>query len=138
MHSVIAQLPAEVKAQARRRRARRVLTAVVMGTVVGAYTFGALAARVSDKNDVLPVSIEGLLLGAAFTLASLPVGWSILARVVIPMPTLLLYLSVFLGRSPPLPFAAALALALVHAVALTALSASLAERPSGSLLGSRR
>jgi hypothetical protein len=128
----------DIAAQARWRRVRRMLTALVMGAVVGAYTLGALATRVSDNDDLLPVWLEALVLGAAFAFAALPVNGAMLARALIPVPALLLYLSVFLGRSEPLPFAAAFVLALVHAIALTALSTALAERPHNALLGSRR
>ena len=114
------------------------LTALVLGTMVGAYTLGALATRVSDNDDLLPVPLEALVVGAAFAFSALPVGGAMLARALIPVPTLLLYLSVFLGRAEPLPFAAAFALALVHAIALTALSTALAERPQTVLLGGRR
>jgi hypothetical protein len=128
----------DVTAQARRRRVRRVLSAVALGVAIGAYTLGALASRVSDNDDVLPVPIEALMLGAAFAFSALPVGGAMVARALIPVPTLLLFLSVFLGRAEPLPFAAAFVLALVHAIALTALSTALAERPHNALLGSRR
>jgi len=114
------------------------LTALVLGGAVGAYTLGALATRVSDNDDLLPMPLEALVLGAAFAFSALPVGGAMLARALIPVPTLLLYLSVFLGRAEPLPFAASFVLALVHAIALTALSTALAERPQTALLGSRR
>ncbi len=130
--------PHDIATQARRRRLRRVLNAAVLGAVVAAYTLGALASRLGDNDDVLPVPLEALLLGAAFTFSALPVGGAILARALIPVPTLLLFLSVFLGRAEPLPFAAAFVLALVHAIALTALSTALAERPHNPLLGARR
>ena len=128
----------DIIAQARRRRLRRVLNAVVLGVAVAAYTLGALASRAGDNEDVLPVPLEAVLLGAAFTFSALPVGGAILARGLIPVPTLLLFLSVFLGRAEPLPFAPAFVLALVHAIALTALSTALAERPHNPLLGARR
>jgi hypothetical protein len=128
----------DIAAHARWRRVRRMLMAVVLGAVVGAYTLGALATRVSDNDDLLPVPLEALVLGAAFALGALPVNGAMLARALIPVPTLLLFLSVFLGRAEPLPFAAAFVLALVHAIALTALSTALAERPHNALLGSRR
>ena len=117
---------------------RRVLTALVLGAAVGAYTLGALASRTSDNDDLLPEALEALLLGAAFAFSALPVSGAMLARALIPVPTLLLYLSVFLGRAEPLPFAAAFVLAVVHAIALTALSTALAERPQTALLGGRR
>ena len=128
----------DIAAQARRRRVRRVLNAALLGVAVGAYALGALASRLGDNDDVLPVPLEALLLGAAFAFSALPVSGAILARGLIPVPTLLLFLSVFLGRAEPLPFAAAFVLALVHAIALTALSTALAERPHNPLLGSRR
>lgn len=129
----------DVMAQARRRRLKRVLIAVVLGTVVAAYTYGALDARViaEERNDLLPQWAEALLLGMAFAVASLPVGWSILGRILIPVPTLFLYLSVFVGKDPPLPFTAGFILALVYSAALTALSAYLGDRPDRRLFGSR-
>ncbi|HTZ80303.1 MAG TPA: hypothetical protein VMC10_20510 [Stellaceae bacterium] len=128
----------EAKARSRRRR-RRVVVAVVLGLVVAAYTYGALVERViaEDRNDLLPEWAEALLIGTAFAFASLPVGWSIVARAIIPIPTLFLYLTVFLGKNPPLPFSAAFVMALIYAGALTVLSDYLADRPDRSRLGSR-
>jgi hypothetical protein len=129
-----------VIALGRRRRFKRVLVPLLLGAIVAAYTYGALDARIiaEERNDLLPQWTEAVLLGAAFAGASLPVGWSILCRVLIPIPTLLLYVSVFLGKNPPLPFFAAFLLALVYAGALTALSAYLGDRPDRARLGSRR
>lgn len=130
----------QVIAQGRRRRLKRVLLPLLLGLIVAAYTYGALDARTiaEDRNDILPQGVEAVLLGTAFTVASLPVGWSILGRMLIPIPTLLLYLSVFLGKNPPLPFLAAFVLAFVYAGALTTLSAYLADRPDRPRLGSRQ
>lgn len=130
----------DVFAQARRRHLKRFVLAPVLGAVVAAYTFGALGERVNpqDWNDLLPQWLEACLLGAIFAVASLPVPGVVLARALIPIPTFLLYLTVLLGKNPPLPYAAAFPLAIVHAGALTVLSAYLAERPERSRLGSRR
>ena len=101
------------------------------------YTYGALAERVDDRNDLLPQWLEAMLLGLVFALASLPVASAILARAAIPLPTFLLYLTALIGKNPPLPFYAAFAVALAYAAALTALSAFLSLRPERSRLGSR-
>src|SRR5262249_43687869 len=105
-HDIYAPPPRRVQHQARRRRMLRVLTAVLLGCVVGAYTLGALNERVipEDENDLLPVTWEALILGAAFTLASLPTAWSIVGRVLIPVPAFYIFLTVLLGKDPPLPF----------------------------------
>jgi len=134
------QYSTQVLAQVRRRRLKRVLLPLLLGIIVAAYTYGALDARTiaEDRNDILPQGVEAVLLGTAFTVASLPVGWSILGRMLIPIPTLLLYLTVFLGKNPPLPFLAAFVLALVYAGALTTLSAYLGDRPDRPRLGSRQ
>ena len=139
-HTTSLHYPPDVLAQARRRRLKRVLIAVLLGAVVAAYTYGALDQRViaEDRNDLLPQWAEALLLGTAFAIASLPVGWSVLGRILIPVPTLFLYLSVFTGKEPPLPFTAGFVLALVYAAALTALSAYLGDRPERRLFGSRQ
>jgi peptidoglycan/LPS O-acetylase OafA/YrhL len=131
-------LSPEARARSRRRR-RRVVVAVVLGAVVAAYTYGALAERViaEDRNDLLPEWMEAVLLGAAVAAGSLPVAWSIVARAIIPIPTLILYLTVFLGKNPPLPFYAAFVMALIYAGALTVLADYLADRPDRSRLGSR-
>jgi energy-converting hydrogenase Eha subunit A len=117
----------------------RVLTALLLGGVVAAYTLGALGQRViaEDQNDLLPVPLEALLLGAAFAVGSLPVGWSILGRILLPVPIFFLYLTVLIGKSAPLPFYAAFAVAGVYSAALTALARHLADRPAHSMLGSR-
>lgn len=129
-----------VMAQGRRRRFRRVLVPLLLGAIVAAYTYGALDVRSipEERNDLLPQGLEAMLLGGVFAVASLPVAWSILGRILIPIPTFLLYLSVFLGKNPPLPFFAAFVLALVYAGALTTLSAYLGDRPDRPRLGSRR
>lgn len=130
----------DVIARARRRRLNRVLTAVLLGGVVAAYTLGALGERViaEDENDLLPVPLEALLLGAAFAVGSLPVAWSVIGRIMLPVPSFLLYLTVLIGKNPPLPFYAAFALAGIYSAALTALARHLADRPTRSMLGSRR
>jgi hypothetical protein len=128
----------DILARARWRRLKRVWLAVVLGLVVAAYTYGALAERVDDRNDLLPQWLEAALLGLVFALASLPVASAILARAAIPLPTFLLYLTALIGKNPPLPFYAAFAVALAYAAALTALSAFLSLRPERSRLGSRR
>jgi hypothetical protein len=129
----------DVLARARRRRVNRVLTALLLGGVVTAYTLGALSQRViaEDQNDLLPVPLEALLLGAAFAVGSLRVGWSILGRILLPVPAFFLYLTVLIGKSAPLPFYAAFALAGIYSTALTALARHLADRPAHSMLGSR-
>jgi drug/metabolite transporter (DMT)-like permease len=132
------QFSADVMAQARRRRLKRVVVAIVLGIVVAAYTYGALEQRATDRDDLLPQWSEALLLGGAFAVASMPVGWAILGRALIPIPTLFLYLSVFLGKDPPLPFAAGFVLALIYCGALTTLTAFLGDRPDRPRLGLRR
>jgi hypothetical protein len=84
------------------------------------------------------VPLEALLLGAAFAVGSLPVAWSVIGRIMLPVPSFLLYLTVLIGKNPPLPFYAAFALAGVYSAALTALARHLADRPTRSMLGSRR
>ena len=112
----------------------------MLGAVVAAYTYGALAERViaEDWNDLLPQWLEAIVLGTVFAVASLPIAGAIVARAIIPVPTVLLYLTVMLGKSPPLPYYAALPLAIIYAGALTVLSAYLAKRPERPRLGSRR
>jgi len=129
---------ADIVAQARRRRMRRVWLVVMLGIVVAGYTYGALAERVEDRNDLLPQWLEAVLLGTVFALASLPSGSAVLARIFIPVPTFLLYITVLTGKDPPLPYYAAFPVALAYAAALTVLSAYLAEVPDRSRLGSRR
>lgn len=128
----------EVLSKARRRRMMRVMTAVLLGSIVGAYTLGALNERVipEDENDLLPVPWEALIIGAAFTLASLPTAWSIVGRVLIPVPAFYIFLTVLLGKDPPLPFYVAFVVAGLYSAALTALSRDLAERPTRPKLGS--
>jgi hypothetical protein len=128
----------EVLSQARRRRLIRFMTAVLLGSIVGAYTLGALNERVipEDENDLLPVPWEALIIGAAFTLASLPTAWSIVGRVLIPVPAFYIFLTVLLGKDPPLPFYVAFVVAGLYSAALTALSRDLAERPTRPKLGS--
>lgn len=134
------QYSRDIRAQARRRRLARVTLAASLGTVVAAYTYGALGQRVdpAEWNDLLPQWLEAAALGVIFAVASLPIAGAIIARAVVPVPTFVLYLTVLLGKNPPLPYAAAFVMALLHAAALTALSTYLAQRPERSKLGSRR
>ena len=134
------QYSRDIRAQARRRRLGRVVLAASLGTVVAAYTYGALGERVdpAEWNDLLPQWLEAAALGAIFAVASLPFAGAIIARAVVPVPTFVLYLTVLLGKNPPLPYAAAFPMALLYAGALTALSTYLAQRPERSKLGSRR
>ena len=124
----------------RRRRIRRVMLAVLLGLVVWGFTLGALEQRVvaEDQKDLLPVPVEALLLGIAFVAGSLPAAWSVIGRVLLPVPSFFLFLTVFLGKNPPLPFYAAFAMSGVYAAALAALARYLADRPRRALLGSRR
>jgi hypothetical protein len=65
------------------------------------------------------------------------VAWSIVGRILLPVPTFLLYLTVLIGKSAPLPFYAAFVVAGVYSGTLIVLSRHLADRPEHSLLGSR-
>ncbi|HWG79336.1 MAG TPA: hypothetical protein VN681_06150 [Stellaceae bacterium] len=129
----------DIRRQARRRRLGRVVLAAALGIVVAGYTYGALGERVdpAEWNDLLPQWLEAAALGAIFAVASLPIAGAIIARAVVPVPTFVLYLTVLLGKSPPVPYAAAFVMALLYAGALTALSTYLAQRPERSKLGSR-
>jgi hypothetical protein len=130
---------ADIRARARWRRFNRVMLAVLLGCIVFAYTLGALNMRVipEDENDVLPMPVEALVLALAFTVGSLPVPWSIIGRVIIPVPTFFLYLTVFLGKDPPLPFYVGFVISGLYSAVLMALSRHLADRPMRQLLGSR-
>jgi Na+-transporting NADH:ubiquinone oxidoreductase subunit NqrB len=129
----------DILVEARRRRLNRVLSAVLLGCVLAAYTLGALGQRVitEDQNDLLPAPLEALLLGAAFAVGSLPVAWSIIGRILLPMPTFFLYFTVLIGKEAPLPFYAAFSMAVVYSAALTALARQLADHPTRPALGSR-
>jgi hypothetical protein len=122
------------------RRFRRIMLAVLLGLVVWGFTLGGLEQRVvaQDQNDLLPVPVEAVLLGAAFVAGSLPAAWSVIGRVLLPVPSFFLFLTIFLGKNPPLPFYAAFALSGIYAAGLTALARYLADRPGRALLGSRR
>ena len=121
-----------------RLRLRIAVFPLLFGAAVAAFTYGALSQRVTDRADLLPQHWEALILGVAFALASFARPWAIVARALIPVPTFLLYLSVFLGKAPPLPFGGAFAAAGCYALCLTALSAYFAERPRLVKLRARR
>lgn len=129
----------DVLVDARRRRLNRVLSAMVLGCVLAAFTLGALGQRViaEDQNDLMPVPAEALLLGAFFAVGSLPVAWSIIGRIMLPVPTFFLYFTVLIGKGSPLPYYAAFAVAGIYSAVLTALARHLADRPARPVLGSR-
>jgi hypothetical protein len=131
--------PRDVIAGARRRRRKRILTALLFGVIVWGFTLGALGERAPEevRRELLPPDIAALALGVAAAIGSLPVAWSVIGRIIIPVPTFFLYLTIFVEKEPPLPFYAAFALALCYAAALTGLSRYLADRPGRSVLGSR-
>jgi hypothetical protein len=81
--------------------------------------------------------LAALALGIALTIGSLPVAWSIVGAIALPMPTLFVFLAVFLERQPPLPLYAAFALSLCYAAAVTVLARTLSDRPGRFLLGMR-
>jgi hypothetical protein len=107
------------------------LFAAVAGCGVAAYTFGALNERVTDLDDLLPTSLEAVIVGLAFAVASAPMGLAIVGRVVLFIPTFFLYLTVFLGKPAPLPFFAAFIMAGLYALVLAALSSYFSERARG-------
>jgi hypothetical protein len=129
----------DVRIEGRRRRLKRVLTAVLFGCVLAAFTLGALEQRViaEDQTDVLPVPVEAALLGAFFAVGSLPVAWSIIGRIMLPVPTFFLYLTVLVDKSPPLPYYAAFTVAAIYSGVLTTLARQFADRPLRPVLGSR-
>ena len=104
--------------------------AFLFGVGVAAFSLGALNQRITDRDDLLAEHFEAILLGLAFALASVPRGWAIFARAALPVPIFFVYLSVFLGRNPPLPFYAAFAMAGCYSLFFTALAAHFSERPS--------
>jgi hypothetical protein len=128
-----------VTARARRRRLKRVLTALLLGVVVSAYTLGALDTRTAAEvqNDPIPPGVAAAVLGIAFLIGSLPVAWSFVGRIILPVPTFFVFLTIFIEKEPPLPFYAAFALSICYAAALTVLSRHLADRPGRPMLGTR-
>jgi hypothetical protein len=134
----VSALGDERQERPRRRRWRGLLFPLLFGFAVAAFTYGALSQRVGDEQDLLPPPLEAALLGAAFALASLPRGWALAARAFLFLPTFFLYLSVFLGKDPPLSSGGAFAAAASYAFLFAALSSYFAERPRVIRLRSRR
>jgi hypothetical protein len=129
------------KATIRAHRVRRLKDAVfplISGAAVAAFTYGALGQRVYDRDDLLSDPIEAALLGLAFALGAFPRRWAVAARALIFIPTFFLYLSVFIGKVPPLPFGGAFAGAGFYAFFFTALAAYFSERPRLLRLKSHR
>ena len=129
------------KTMRRARRWRRLRDAafpLLSGTAVAAFTFGALSERIADRNDLLSDPVEAALLGFAFALGAFPRRWAVFARAFILVPTFFLYLSVFLGKTQPLPFGGAFATAGFYALFFTVLSAYFSDRPRVLKLRSQR
>jgi len=135
----VPQRPRDIVLGARRRHRKRIGRAVLLGLAVSAFTLGALGERAPEwaADDPLPAGLVAALLGIAFTIGSLPVGWSIVGAIVLPVPAAFVFLTVFLERQPPLPFYAAFTLSLGYAAVLTVLARTLSERPGRFLLGTR-
>jgi hypothetical protein len=134
-------MPSLAKATLRARRFRRLKDAVfplISGVAVAAFSYGALGQRISDRDDLLSDPLEAALLGLAFALGAFPRRWAVAARALIFIPTFFLYLSVFLGKAPPLPYGGAFAAAGFYAFFFTALSAYFSERPRLLRLKSHR
>jgi hypothetical protein len=129
------------KTTRRARRWRRLKDAgfpLLSGIAIAAFTFGALSERIADRDDLLSDPLEAALLGIAFALGAFPRRWAVFARALIFVPTFFLYLSVFLGKTQPLPFGGAFAGAGFYAFFFTALSAYFSERPRLLRLRSQR
>jgi hypothetical protein len=130
---------AKTTRRARRwRRLRDALFPLLSGTAVAAFSYGALSERIADRNDLLSDPLEAGLLGFAFALGAFPRRWAVFARALILVPTFFLYLSVFLGKTEPLPFGSAFASAGFYALFFTVLSAYFSERPRSLKLRSPR
>src|SRR5258707_6734403 len=98
------------------------------GIGVAAFTLGGLSQRGVDANDLLPNNVEAIILGLIFTLSSIPRGWSIVVRAALPVPTVLLYLTILLGKEQALPYYAAFTVAGCYALFFTGLSSYFAEK----------
>jgi hypothetical protein len=134
-------MPDPAKTTIRARRWRRLQDAafpLLSGTAIAAFTFGALSERIADRNDLLSDPLEAALLGFAFALGAFPRRWAVAARALIFVPTFFLYLTVFLGKTQPLPFGGAFAAAGFYAFFFTALAAYFSERPRLLKLRSQR
>jgi hypothetical protein len=134
-------MPDLAKATIRAHRARRLKDAVfplISGAAVAAFTYGALGQRVSDRDDLLSDPLEAALLGLFFALGAFPRRWAVAARALNFIPTFFLYLSVLLGKAPPLAYGGAFAGAGFYAFFFTALSAYFSERPRLLRLKSHR
>ena len=100
-----------------------------LGLGLTAFTLGGLALRTGqDQGDLLPQPIEAVIIGLVFALAAAPARWASIFRLLMPLPTFLLYLSILTGRSPAMPFGAAFLCAGIYSLFLTAYTAYLAER----------
>ncbi len=101
---------------------------LTFGIGLAAFTLGGLSSRIGDQEDLLPLWAEAVIIGLAFALASTPSRWSMIPRLLMPLPTFLIYLSILTGRSPPMPFGAAFLCAGCYALALTAYTVYLSDR----------
>jgi hypothetical protein len=102
---------------------------LTLGLGLTVFTLGGLTMRTGvDQGDLLPQPIEAVVIGLVFALAAAPARWAGIFRLLMPLPTFLLYLSILTGRSPPMPFGVAFLCAGVYSLFLTAYTAYLAER----------
>ena len=102
----------------------------ILGLGLTAFTIGGLTGGGSavDRGDLLPQPVEALIIGVTFALAAAPRWWASGFRLLMPLPTFLIYLEVLTSRQPPMPFQAAFFCAGIYSLILTAYTAYLAER----------
>ena len=101
----------------------------ILGLGLSAFIVGGLTERSgADQGDLLPQPVEALIIGVAFALAASPSRWAPVFRVLLPLPSFLIYLAILTGRRPPMPFGAAFLVSGLYALFITAYAAYLAER----------
>jgi len=101
---------------------------LIFGFGLAVFTWGGLEARPADQEDFFARPLEALMIGIVFAMASLPTRWAVAPRLLMPLPTFLLYLAIFTGRQPPMPFVAAWFSAGAAALFLTAYTVYLSSR----------
>ena len=105
---------------------RRLLYTIIFALGFAAFSLGGLSE--DGDHDPWLVGVALLVLSLGFVLGSVPRGWSIVPRGILPLPTFLVFLTILTDRKPELPFFTAFVVAAFYAFFITSYASFLSYR----------